>query len=208
MIVFASMRSSDSATYVEHRDAISHDWARWFDASGITPILVPNALRKPEQLLHQLPGAALLLTGGDDIGDTDTPRDRTERELLRAALARCLPVLGTCRGLHMINNFFGGTLARGGGKAHVATEHEVKIVDELGGLLQTGTFRVNSYHRDCVLSDGLAGELRAFALADRVVEGLYHPLLPITAVQWHPERDNPGAALDAALVQRWLSKCV
>jgi putative glutamine amidotransferase len=206
MIVFVSMRSSNSATYVEHRDGISHDWARWFDASGITPVLVPNVLHDPTRLLNELPGTALLLTGGDDIGDA--PRDRTERSLLRAAVERRLPVLGTCRGLQMINVFFGGTVARRRGDGHVATEHDIEVIDNLGGLLPTGTFRVNSYHDDCVLAAGLAGELKAFALAaGGIVEGLYHPALPLAAVQWHPERRNPGEALDGALVRRWLGQC-
>jgi N5-(cytidine 5'-diphosphoramidyl)-L-glutamine hydrolase len=206
MIVFVSMRSSDSATYVEHRDAISHDWSRFFSAVGIIPLLVPNALQNPLSLLDALPGAGLLLTGGDDIGDA--PRDRTEREVLTAAIDRRLPVFGACRGLQMINVAFGGGIARRAGEGHVATEHDVDIIDSLGDCLPTGTFKVNSFHNDCVLEEELAGELRAFAMAPRgIVEGLYHPDLPITAVQWHPERVNPGHALDDLLLKRWFSQC-
>ncbi len=206
MIIFVSMRSSDSATYIEHRDAISHDWLRFFSAVGIVPVLVPNAMENPLGLLDALPGAGLLLTGGDDIADN--PRDRTERLLLAAAIERRLPVFGTCRGLQMINVTFGGGIARREGDGHVAKEHDVEVTDSLEGCLPIGTVKVNSFHNDCVLEEGLAGELRAFAMAPRgIVEGLYHPSLPITAVQWHPERVNPGHALDDLLLKRWFSQC-
>ena len=206
MIVFVSMRSSDSATYVEERDAISHDWSRFFSAHGIVPVLVPNALDRPVELLGQLPGRGLLLTGGDDLGEA--PRDRTERRLLRAAVERRLPVFGACRGLQLVNLAFGGTVARRSGEGHVAKDHPVEVTDSLGGTLPLGRFQVNSFHNDCVRTDGLAGDLRAFALApDGIVEGLYHPGLPITAVQWHPERPNSGQELDAALLKRWFDQC-
>ena len=206
MIVFVSMRSSDSATYVERRDAISHDWSRFFSAHGILPVPVPNALDHPVDLLDQLPGVGLLLTGGDDLGEA--PRDRTERQLLEAAVERHLPVFGTCRGLQMINLAFGGEVARRHGEGHVARNHAIEVTDSLDGVLLTGRFQVNSFHNDCVLAEGLAAGLRAFAMAPGgIVEGLYHPELPITAVQWHPERDNPGHALDESLLRRWFSQC-
>jgi len=206
MIVFVSMRSSDSATYIEKRDAISHDWSRFFSVHGILPILVPNALDRPVEFLDRLPGSGLLLTGGDDLGEA--PRDRTERQLLQAAIERRLPVFGACRGLQMINLALGGTVARRHGEGHVARDHDVEVTDTLGGTLPAGRFQVNSFHNDCVLADGLAAGLRAFALAaDGVVEGLYHPGLPITAIQWHPERENPGRALDEPLLQRWIGQC-
>ena len=206
MIVFVSMRSSDSATYFELRDAVSHDWSRFFSAHGILPVLVPNALERPTELMEQLPGVGLLLTGGDDLGEA--PRDRTECQLLDAALQRRMPIFGTCRGLQMINVAFGGTVARRYGEDHVAVDHAIDITDSLGGTLPTGHFRVNSFHNDCVVEEGLAAKLRAFALApDGVVEGLYHPELPITAIQWHPERENPGRELDTALLRRWFEQC-
>ncbi|OEJ69565.1 gamma-glutamyl-gamma-aminobutyrate hydrolase family protein [Magnetovibrio blakemorei] len=206
MIIFVSMRSSPSPTYHEKRDAISHDWCRLFDAFGLRPVLVSNAMDDPVGFLDVLPGRGLLLTGGDDIGTVN--RDRTEGLLLEAALTRQLPVFGVCRGLQMINQYFGGTLTRNLGGGHLAQQHEIEIVDDLNGVLPVGAVTVNSFHNDGVTTNGLAEELCAFALSDNsIVEGLYHPLHPITAIQWHPERDNLGRAMDKILLQRWLKQC-
>lgn len=206
MIIFVSMRSNHSTSYFERRDGLSHDWCRLFDEFKISPILIPNALDNPAHMLDVLPGRGLLLTGGGEIGERE--RDHTEQDLLDAAIATSLPVFGVCRGLQMINQYFGGVLVRDGQAKHVALDHEITIIDNLGGSLQLGSGMVNSYHNDYVTVGGLAEGLRSFATTkDGVVEGLYHSIHPITAIQWHPERKSPGYKLDETLLKRWLRQC-
>lgn len=209
MIVFVSMRSSDSSAYVERRDAISHDWCRLFDSFALTPVLIPNALDRPDRYFDEIPGIGLLLTGGDDLGGRE--RDHTEHRLLAAAVGRGMPIFGVCRGLQVINRYFGGTLTRIDAVDHVANNHEIEIIDTLEGDLALGGAVVNSFHNNAVLMDGLAKELCPFAMAlcsdAGVVEGLYHPQHAIMAIQWHPERENPGSSLDKKLLHRWLKQC-
>lgn len=201
MIILVSMRTIENATYPETRDAISHDWQRLFLHYGMTPVLVPNALGEIGDYF-ELGASGLLLTGGDDLGPDDTPtlRDRTETRLLEGAIKRGLPVFGTCRGLQLINIHFGGRIARELPEGHVG-EHEVRVNS-------SDMIRINSFHNQGVLAGGLAAELSAFAATDSgVVEAVMHRSLPITAVQWHPERPNPAAQLDRDLLQRWIDQC-
>jgi putative glutamine amidotransferase len=201
MIILVSMRTVENPTYAETRDAISHDWSRLFASHGLTPILVPNALGDVGAFF-KLGASGLLLSGGDDLGPDDAPslRDRTETQLLQGALEKGLPVFGTCRGLHLINRFFGGQLARKLPENHVG-EHGVEL-DGQGQVL------INSFHHQGVLRDGLASELRPFASTESgVVEGVTHRTLSITAIQWHPERPNPAADLDRKLLQKWFAQC-
>ncbi len=119
-----------------------------------------------------------------------------------------MPVLGVCRGLQVINFLIGGTIeadleSRTKTK-HVASNHPVALRGaQFLRMAGADRLEVNSYHDQGVRHDGLAGDCTAFALADdAVVEGFHHVREPILAVQWHPERPDPAAAFDRALITR------
>lgn len=146
----------------------------------------------------------LLLTGGRDVdpqrygecvstecGSLDPWRDALEWTLLEAFVRQKKPVFGICRGLQVINAFFGGTLYQDLKTAsfaeHRNTVHQVRARE--GSLLERlygSSFTVNSFHHQAVRHPGEG--LSVTAEADGVVEGLAHAELPIAAVQWHPER--------------------
>ena len=187
---------------------------------SVTPVFVPNTLRDPSGYLDRVGARGLILTGGDDLGklpgepytlSSPSERDQTERTLLSHAISQDLPVLGVCRGLQVINVYFGGALDRDLDSLgrHVNTTHPVDIVSKPSANAQDiGEVVTNSYHSQGVVLTGLAPELEAFALSPgNVVEGLYHPERDIVAIQWHPERPNPAADLDRALFQDWLVRC-
>jgi putative glutamine amidotransferase len=201
MMILVTMRSAEHQAYRECRDAISHDWSRLFAELAIVPILVPNAFGDTSIFLS-LGARGLLLTGGDDLGTETAPtqRDVVERTLLAAAGQRGLPVFGVCRGLQVVNRFFGGGLSRTLPESHVG-EHDVDFAD---GRSE----RVNSFHTDGVMREQLAPSLVVVAATrSGVVEALRHPTLSVSAVQWHPERPNPSASLDRVLLRNWLAQC-
>lgn len=217
------MRVIDTAAYTERRDAISHDWVRFVESLGLAPVLLPNCA-DVGRLVDDLDIRLLLLTSGNDVhavgpvtaqgSDVSPDRNRTESLLLDLAVERRLPVFGVCRGLQMMNTYFGGGLVTdlgpisGDAAAHVARPHSVTITDPsaLNGL-PGATWTVNSFHRQAVTQTTLASPLRTFARADDgVIEGLYHAALPMLAVQWHPERPGAPTELDAALVNAWAKE--
>ncbi len=170
---------------------------------------------------------ALLLTGGGDLAPAcygqalsgaeaiDAARDARELALVRDFLARGLPVLGICRGLQVVNVFFGGTL-----RQHIEGHSQIDGRDRLHavcaekGLLRAlygPRFTVNSAHHQSAdrLGEGLCVLARA---DDGTVEALAHETLPVFAVQWHPERlcgafARPDAADGAALFAALLRRC-
>jgi gamma-glutamyl-gamma-aminobutyrate hydrolase PuuD len=218
IVVGVSMRVVQAVGYVEPRDAVSHDWIRLFATLPVTPVLIPNALPDPAAYLRAAGASGLLLTGGNDLAspDQEVPsaapeRDRTELALLAAAVDTGLPVLAVCRGLQLVNRFFGGTLVRDltGRGAHTAVDHPVRLHPVSGlDLPLPATATVNSFHDQAVLATGVGKGLQPFATANHdVVEGLVHRRHPVVAVQWHPERPNPAAALDRALLNYWIAQC-
>lgn len=150
----------------------------------------------------------LFLTGGVDVApelfgeerrfpsvEVDEWRDTLEFLLLREFLRLKKPVFGVCRGIQVLNVAFGGTLWQDlpaqradGGIVHSEGTHLVTTkAGSLLSLLYGVRFEVNSFHHQAVreLGEGLSATALA---ADGVVEALEHRALPVSAVQWHPER--------------------
>ena len=145
----------------------------------------------------------LLLPGGGDVHprfygqqingstDIDAARDGRELALVDEFLRAGKPVVGICRGLQLLNVYFGGTL-----RQHIEGHSQIDGVDRLHaintapGLLRElyGTrCTVNSAHHQAIWRLGTG--LQVFACAeDGTVEAVGHRTLPVFAVQWHPER--------------------
>lgn len=201
MNILVSMRIVDNATYPERRDSLSHDWATFFNEYDLVPILVLNALANPGRYFDMAP-RGVLLTGGDSIGPRDQPtqRDRTEMCLIDEAIARKIPIFGVCRGLHLLNRYFGGETVDLPKKSHVGT-HSIQLAGDI-------SLTVNSFHNEGVTKATLATELLPFAFSeDGVIEAVRHVSLPIIAIQWHPERLNSASTLDKQLLEEWKNRC-
>ena len=160
---------------------------------------------------------ALLLPGGGDLEpwrygqknlgsrSMDAKRDQQELDLLDLFVWKRKPVLGICRGLQVINVYFGGSLIQdleghsavnGADRYHTAQTTDPKM-EKLFGFKAV----VNSAHHQAV--DRLGRGLIAFQRApDGIVEGLYHESFPVWAVQWHPERLRTDTG--TAILRAWL----
>lgn len=181
--------------------------ARGFDAlvlgggSDVDPRLYGERRRTaPSRRLAATPFALVrrLVKGLFRVGaqELDPRRDEMEIRLLRRAVARRLPVLGICRGMQLINVFFGGDLhqdllgydlLRGQGNG-ILPRKLVAIAGDsrLGRFLGTTRCRVNSLHNQAVREVG--NGLRIVARDRRgVVQAVEHRELSVLGVQWHPE---------------------
>lgn len=170
------------------------------------------------QLLEVLPGSedelvaradALLLPGGEDLDPAlygepnlacrgvDSALDALQLRSLDAAVSRRRSVFGICRGLQLINVYFGGSLLQDipHGEGHRPLGEGVDNVHSTTVDPSSFLFRaygrerlsVNSAHHQAVkvLGRGLRVVQRS---EDGLAEALCHTELPIRAVQWHPER--------------------
>jgi anthranilate synthase len=108
--------------------------------------------------------------------------------LVRAALARDLPVFGVCLGFQGIVEAFGGTLGTLAVPVH-GKPSRIEIAP--GGKLFGGlpsVFPVGRYHSLFAVPDKLPPGLRATAWTDdRVIMAIEHESLPVAGVQFHPE---------------------
>lgn len=225
VILITAAREPDAATGLDlvrlHKNYVDSV----VQAGGL-PIIPPYAGSEADRLAEMADG--LLLSGGRDIepermscarkdccGPTDCWRDDLEWALLDCFVKRKKPVLGICRGLQVINGYFGGTLFQDipseldvvhRDVVHAIQVRSGSVADQLFG----DGFLVNSYHHQAV--DRLGCGLELFAWSDGVAEGLQHTELPIWAVQWHPERMtdpdrfNPEGPDMAPLFSWWVNQ--
>lgn len=139
------------------------------------------------------------------VGPFDPQRDATTLPLLRAAIARDLPVFAVCRGFQELNVVCGGTLypevhAVEGYMDHREDAslprlkrydpvHELNLTKGgwLAQLLGTHTISVNSLHGQGVATVGENLTVEGVA-PDGLVEAIRMPDKRfIVGVQWHPE---------------------
>ncbi len=209
-----TMMVNQHTEYPDRRDALSHDWQLYIKNVFPDILLVP-LINDPEYIIpwvEELKLDGIVLSNGNNWGSA-TERDETEQRLVEYGLSINLPILGVCRGLQVLNVLFGGKLVKdvtvSSGERHVATEHPVQIIEksfkELSG--KNGEIKVNSYHNQGVLLNGLADELVPFAITlNNVVEGFTHPEKPVLALQWHPERSSPSSIFDREIITRFFLK--
>lgn len=202
LLIGVTMRVTRDPVNQESRDALAQDWARFFNIlfPGRPWLMLPNVCEACPSLAQNLGVNALVLSGGDDIGSTPL-RDTTETALLRWAASRSLPVFGICRGLQMLQHFFGGGLAPLDFNRHLRTRH---IVDWAGRETGQDRQEVNSYHQYGLLPAHLASLLSplAFCTEDGSVEAACARELPWLGIMWHPERETIPHPKDLELFRR------
>jgi len=209
-------------------DAISHSYIAAIQEAGGAPLLFPSIdahVDDPGRLLDLVDG--LFLPGGRDVDaslyaneshpSNDEPlrvRDELEIALTRLARERGMPVLGTCRGLQVINVALGGTLEQHLGDRLDLTPHRLQVgthtshpvAIEPGTLLSDITheleFDIASHHHQAV--DQLGEGLQASASApDGVIEAIEATDGGFClGVQWHPEErlDPEGITIIRAFI--------
>jgi N5-(cytidine 5'-diphosphoramidyl)-L-glutamine hydrolase len=187
-----SLRVENIKKYEENRDSISHDWIELLTKLNFIPILIPNKLHNVEVFLKEMKLDGLILSGGDNIGDYPE-RDITEKKIIDFAILYKIPMLGVCRGMQVLNQFFEGTTILNENNNHVAQNHSIEIINSKFPHFQNfQKFEVNSFHNNLIKNEILGDKLIPFAISkiDKTIEGFYHENLPFVGVMWHPERDN------------------
>jgi putative glutamine amidotransferase len=195
-----------------------------FNGAGALPVMIPPMGEAQLEILDRLDGLLLpgspsnvhpsLYRGGESLTPDfhDHERDATTLPLIRAAIARGIPVLAICRGIQELNVALGGTLHQtvhelpersdhrsgpGTIEQKYGLKHKVKLSGSLARLINAPEIVVNSLHGQAIdrPAPGLVIEARA---EDGTIEAVRAESAPGFAlgVQWHPEwrcTDNPAS---------------
>lgn len=172
---------------------------------------------------------ALLLPGGGDITPAffgqknqgsryiDVELDITQLQALDLFVKWRRPVLGICKGMQVINVYFGGTLLQDMPEAPIHAWDDGDKIHAADAL--PGSFLFSLYGENCTVNsahhqkvDRLGRSLTAVQWSDDgIIEAVAHDFLPVIGVQWHPERlftaPAAGVADGRPLFAFFLSLC-
>lgn len=170
-------------------------------------IIAPSSKEHYQWLATELDG--LLITGGLDVDAKyynqpnhstnqieDPIIDQMDLDLIDAFLQAKKPIFGICRGIQVINTYYGGTLIQDipseykteishSQKNLDGTTHKVSVVANTDFSRFFSDMEVNSFHHQNIAKLGNNLTINAIS-EDDLIEGVENEHL--FAVQWHPER--------------------
>jgi len=202
-------------------------YVRAIQRAGGRPILLPpdpEDTENPYAVLDLID--ALVLSGGGDLdpslyeqephpetGPARPARDAYEIALARAAVGRGMPVLGTCRGMQVLNVAYGGGIEQhlpdvlGHGNHRntpgVFVDHKVRLEPGSLAARAVGTEKApaKSHHHQGMGEIGEGLRVTGWATEEDTIEAIEDPRCPfVLGVLWHPEEDE-RSRLIAALVK-------
>lgn len=192
---------------------VNHQYVKAIIEVGGTPVVIPVGNEDIAKDILNICDGVVFSSGEDvhpsfyneapteDLKQLNIARDDMEINLVKLAVEKKIPIIGTCRGLGVINVALGGTMKQDIEKSNkeishnqeasrkLAT-HEISIKEDshLFSLLGESKAQVNSKHHQAI--DKLASSLRVAATADdEIIEAVEAKDKDqfILGLQFHPE---------------------
>lgn len=202
-------------------DDVPEDTQAYIDAVkavGAIPVLLSEVTNEKEAKEALKSVDALILTGGEDIDpklygekphenleELKKDRDNSDYLLTKIALEKDFPILGTCRGMQMLNIALGGTLYQDLPTEYISNVsdishrdpkkenfafHSINIIDKnskLYKMLETDEITVNSWHHQGIKTLGKGLKVTAKS-PDGIIEAVeLENAYFVVGVQFHPE---------------------
>ena len=182
--------------YRTYIDFVDHYWINYFEKRNYVFYQLPNSKKISKKILETINNIdIIILPGGNDLIKKDkysNIRLNVEQNTISYGLKKNIPILGVCRGMQVINNFFGGEIYKING--HMKKNHNIYMKTNIFGKTK---YIVNSYHNYGI--SYISKSKKFYTLADdkdNNIEMFKHKKKKIYGVMWHPERDNNFNILD------------
>lgn len=196
------------------RDYVNYHYTDSIEMAGGVPLILPITTSEEVAKSYIEIIDALILSGGHDMDpalyneellpEGEMPfrrRDTFDMLLIKYALEKNIPILGVCRGMQVLNVYFGGSLYQDlkyNKEIYLKHIQEInpgepvhKVMIEkdsiLSGIYGTEIW-VNSYHHQLVreVGKGLKITGRSTDMAVELIEWRDNSRF-IMGIQWHPE---------------------
>ena len=200
--ILVSTRVDVIESYQETRDAIDERWTKLLLSAGFFLVFVPNDIQYVKNLLDLDAYQGLLLTGGNSLhkyGGNAPQRDEVELYLLKHFIDSQIPVLGVCRGMQLILDYYGEALEQI--ENHTAVRHKLLLKNQgrLSHLIAEYS-DVNSYHDWGTKSVSSQDLIVSSVTEDGVIESVEDSKKQVFGQMWHPEREPGFNPLDIQIL--------
>ncbi|MFN8673252.1 MAG: gamma-glutamyl-gamma-aminobutyrate hydrolase family protein [Candidatus Sericytochromatia bacterium] len=202
-----TQRLIENNSYYELRDCLDTNWNRLFQHLNFVQIILPTNCDF-ETYHYELNIDGIILSGGNDLNSINSNnlsniRDNFEKNLIRYAINNNIPILGICRGMQILGEFFGLELEKV--TSHINLKHEItinknsKYYESLSKIKE-----VNSYHNYSIKNIDNNFIVSAFS-KDNKIEAIEHKNLKIFAQMWHTEREEPFVKEEVNFIKNFFN---
>lgn len=171
-----TQKLSVNDSYFEVREMLDINWSKLFEELNFLPVVLPY-----EFDFTKMDFEGVILTGGNDLSSVNSSkinlmRDNFEKKLIKYCIENNKAIFGVCRGMQILNEYFGGTLKQ--------------VQNHVGSHILDNGLTVNSFHNYAI--DKLGEGLNVIAKSiDNEIEIINHQEYKIYAQMSHPEREIP-----------------
>lgn len=187
-----TQRLLENESYFEIRETLDIKYSEFVKECGFLPIILPYEVEF-EEYFKNIDISGVILTGGNDLNSCNPnilsqKRDKFEKQLLDYCISLNIPILGVCRGMQLIADYFNCTFNKVSNQINI--KHEL-VVNEKSkyNLYLNKLDYVNSYHNYSI--EKISNELIISGTnKDGVIKAIEHKKYKIFAQMWHSEREN------------------
>ena len=135
------------------------------------------------------------MPGGNDLYEklySSKIRLNIEKKLIKHSLQNSIPLIGICRGMQVLNIYFGGDIKKI--PRHMKASHRIILKKR---FFKKKEFKVNSFHNYGITNSCLAKNFEILAEdTDNNIEMFKHKRSKVYGFMWHPEREKNTKDLD------------
>lgn len=201
-----TQRLIENESYYEIREALDIQWGKLLKELDFLPIVLPYGVDFKSYFKY-VKVDGIILTGGNDLASLSSNRlsvirDDFEKDLIRYAIDNNIPLMGFCRGMQIIGEFFNCSLKPI--KDQVGIHHTLLVNKDSKYLSELEKIdKVNSYH-NYALFDVKEEILISSTDEKNIIKAIEHKKYKIFAQMWHTEREYPFNGSELNLIKEFF----